>query len=71
MSGEVVVVGGGDEFMQEQVANHFGLRKGDICIICWATIVTMCFKGTGVCCENHRKQRDGEPTDRPQAISSL
>lgn len=36
------------------------------CVICKAKIKTMAFRGTGVCCENHRKLRDGENPDQPQ-----
>lgn len=32
----------------------------DTCSECGNKIQTMCFKGTGVCCENCRKVRDGE-----------
>ena len=31
------------------------------CVTCGRLIETMCFIATGVCCENHRKVRDGEP----------
>jgi len=36
----------------------------NICSVCGQEIKMMIFKGTGVCCENHRKLRDNEP-DRP------
>ena len=40
----------------------------NICAICKCTITTAIFKYTGVCCENHRKQRDGE-TERTNMAS--
>ena len=32
-------------------------NKSDLCEICGVKIEVMCFKGTGVCCELHRKVR--------------
>lgn len=31
----------------------------DICVVCRSKIVIMCFRGTDVCCENCRRERDG------------
>ena len=41
-------------------AKHFGLKKRDICILCLKPIKTIAFKGTGVCSENCRKDRDND-----------
>lgn len=35
-------------------------KKSDVCSQCGAEIQVMIFKGTGVCCELCRKQRDGD-----------
>lgn len=32
----------------------------DLCIMCGKKVVTMIFRGTGVCCEDCRKDRDGD-----------
>jgi hypothetical protein len=34
--------------------------KKDECSICGVKIETAAFKGTGVCCDLHRKERDGD-----------
>ena len=32
----------------------------DLCCVCLEPINVMAFKGTGVCCEDHRKTRDND-----------
>lgn len=32
----------------------------DVCAFCWVVIKTMAFKGSGACCELHRKALAGE-----------
>lgn len=46
---------------------HEGYR--DWCSVCDGKIKAMAFKGTGVCSEIHRKQRDGEPINKFRAVA--
>lgn len=43
---------------------HIALNENvsikEICIMCGRRIKTLIFKGTGVCCEDCRKDRDGD-----------
>lgn len=39
------------------------------CSVCDIEVKTMTFRGTGVCCELHRKQRDGEPINKFGAVA--
>lgn len=41
-----------------------GVAENQICMVCLATITTMCFRGTGVCGEQCRKRRDNESTEQ-------
>lgn len=42
---------------------------GNWCIVCDGRIRVMSFRGTGVCSEIHRKQRDGEPLTQYKAVA--
>jgi hypothetical protein len=39
--------------------------KAERCVVCGKKIRTMAFLGTGVCGENHRKQREHEAASNP------
>jgi hypothetical protein len=40
----------------------FGRVLADVCEVCGGRIEVQIYKGSGVCCELHRKVRDGEMT---------
>jgi hypothetical protein len=42
----------------------------NICVVCLGPIQILAFKNTMVCCENHRKKRDGEAKSAPQGVRS-
>lgn len=35
-------------------------KKMEICAVCSRAVLTMTFKGSGVCCEDCRKDRDND-----------
>jgi len=39
------------------------------CVVCDGQIKVMSFRGSGVCSELHRKQRDGEPLNKYGAVA--
>ena len=41
-----------------EVAQMLSVPPREICCICLAKIEVMAFRGTGTCCEQHRKDRD-------------
>ena len=43
-----------------RIAALRGLQPHDICCICLDTIEVMAFRKSGVCCEQHRKDRDND-----------
>jgi hypothetical protein len=42
------------------IAKEFDVHKNMICCVCGILIQVMAFRHLGVCCENHRKQRDND-----------
>lgn len=53
----------------DQTAKALQLEANNICVVCTAVIEVMAFKGTGVCSELHRKERDGEPVRQYRAVA--
>jgi hypothetical protein len=49
---------------QKNAAPAVHVNTPETCVICGGLIVMQIFKSTGVCSEDHRKQRDGE-RDQP------
>lgn len=44
----------------QEIAKHLSLPVRSICTNCGSEIRVMSFRGTGVCCELCRKDRDGD-----------
>lgn len=57
---------GPDNRPSEQVivdlAKHHGCPVSNICVICARKIVVQVYMNSGVCCEQHRKDRDNDHT---------
>lgn len=47
----------------EKIAFENGTISANICEVCLDVIVTAIFKGTGVCCDDHRKLRKKQVSD--------
>lgn len=48
------------ELELKELAVEYRCEIRDLCRVCGKKIHVMAFKGTGVCCDNHRKIRDGD-----------
>ena len=44
----------------EGIAKRHKCPKSDICVMCGRKIVVQIFRNSGVCCEDHRKDRDND-----------
>jgi hypothetical protein len=44
----------------EGIAKRLGCAKSDICVMCGIQITMQIFRNSGVCCEQHRKDRDND-----------
>ena len=44
----------------EYIAKQRGVLVNQICCVCGTVITVQIFKNSGVCCENHRKDRDND-----------